>query len=275
MIPEEEDKETTIQHAEATTEHTSIKALTLEESFTTEEVRSNREATTSGYITTTVVPADNDVSTEQQELESTLTPNVEVKELSTDQVQVKSEDAEEPVPVTEKVAELQGEENLVVIVPSVVIPMTNQDEPETTTLAGTKDVEHDTTVAVLPVEHEAEAKEEEEAVTTMAPVGAVEDVEKETEAPLVEDPSEPEADAPVEKEADTTAQPVQAEQEEVTTTEVQEAEKETVAVVEAEATTVVIVKDAEDVVETTTPIAQQPESTQSYLEELLAAQSSG
>ena len=82
MIPEEEDKETTIQHAEATTEHTSIKALTLEESFTTEEVRSNREATTSGYITTTVVPADNDVSTEQQELESTLTPNVEVKELA-------------------------------------------------------------------------------------------------------------------------------------------------------------------------------------------------
>ena len=292
---QQEYKETTIEGAEVTTEHTSIKPLTLEESFTTEEQRNNREITTNGYLTTTVAPVQEgakESSTEQveEEVESTLTPQVESEELTTVQVHSGAEKPEEvtvnPVPqVTERIAEPNGEEEegLVVVVPSEVIPMTTQEEIETTTIA---DVQQDTTAAaaaeaVGPAEAEqvpevVEVKEEE--ATTEA-AGAV--VEKEAESVSAVDESAPELELspPVteinEGASVEAAEVVTAALPEVTTPEVVNQDPETEAVAVQEAEDLTTVAKVEDVPEPTTTAQPLVESTQSSLEALFAAQSSG
>ena len=292
------------QNVEVTTEQTSQRAFTLEESFPTEEVRSNREITTSSYLTTTELStADVNTSTEQVDDVDTTPPILLEAEVTTQQSHEEKieEITSAPQPTDNLVSldELGEEENLLVIVPSEVVSIS---PPEDTTAAAAVTTD-------LPKEEVTDpvmAKEELEETSTLAPAVA----EETTEKTLVEEKAETTL-APVEllveevktkEQSETTTLPIEEQEElesikkdgeDATTTivsvgneqilvvgqEVPEPKEATTLVVEEELTTVPMPKVEEPLnVEESVATTVQPHvapSTQSSLEALFATQNSG
>ena len=293
------------QNVEVTTEQTSQRAFTLEESFPTEEVRSNREITTSSYLTTTELStADVHTSTQQVDDVDTTPPILLEAEVTTQQSQEEKIEeitsAPQPADNLVRLDELGEEENLLVIVPSEVVSISPPEDTTAAAAAVTTDLpKEEVTDPVM-------AKEELEETSTLTPAVA----EETTEKTLVEEKAETTL-APVEllveevktkEQSETTTLPIEEQEElesikkdseDATTTivsvgneqilvvgqEVPEPKEATTLVVEEELTTVPMPKVEEplNVEESVAATVQPPvaPSTQSSLEALFATQNSG
>ena len=293
------------QNVEVTTEQTSQRAFTLEESFPTEEVRSNREITTSSYLTTTELStADVHTSTQQVDDVDTTPPILLEAEVTTQQSQEEKIEeitsAPQPADNLVRLDELGEEENLLVIVPSEVVSISPPEDTTAAAAAVTTDLpKEEVTDPVM-------AKEELEETSTLTPAVA----EETTEKTLVEEKAETTLasvellveEVKTKEQSETTTLPIEEQEElesikkdseDATTTivsvgneqilvvgqEVPEPKEATTLVVEEELTTVPMPKVEEplNVEESVAATVQPPvaPSTQSSLEALFATQNSG
>ena len=294
------------QNVEVTTEQTSQRAFTLEESFPTEEVRSNREITTSSYLTTTELStADVNTSTEQVDDVDTTPPILVEAEVTTQQSQEEKIEeitsAPQPADNLVRLDEQGEEENLLVIVPSEVVSIsppedttaaaaaaatTNLPKEEVTDPVLAKEKLEETSTLAPAVAEETTEKTlvEEKAETTLAPVELlVEEVKTkeqyESTTLPIEEQEELESIKKDSEDATTTIVSVGNEQILVVGQEVPEPKEATTLVVEEELTTVPMPKVEEplNVEESVATTIQPPvaPSTQSSLEALFATQNSG